>query len=298
MTEEKLPPRPSIATLLRAKLPSKAADDATKAELAAESAPAEERDTAAEERPDAATSAATDDMVAQTSSTPLDVEPADEEQPADEAGAVPSVEPQSWSNDLAAAPQTEPRSPINVTEVTLQSVRRSNAPAPSFLGGHRTTPVQVNTPRWQWIAIGVLAIVLLLQILIADRAHLASDAGWRPLLTRMCSILRCDLPPWREPQAFTMLTRDVRPVSRHAGILQVQASFRNDARWAQAWPMLQLSLSDADGRVIGSRVFAPADYLGRTPATDEAIAPGQSTQIAFRVHEPSASTAAFTFEFR
>jgi hypothetical protein len=94
-----------------------------------------------------------------------------------------------------------------------------------------------------------------------------------------------------------MISRDVRPVPGVPGALQVQASFRNDARWAQAWPSLRLSLSDADGRVIGTRVFVPRDYL--EPAADVAavLEPGQSAQIAFRVREPAASTVAFTFEF-
>ncbi|MBF9174694.1 DUF3426 domain-containing protein, partial [Xanthomonas campestris pv. campestris] len=108
----------------------------------------------------------------------------------------------------------------------------------------------------------------------------------------------CALPPWRDPATLTLLTRDVRPLPAYPGVLQIQASFRNDARWAQAWPWLQLSLSDADGRVIGTRVFSPQDYLGQAPAAQDTLAPGQAVQVAFRVREPAASTAAFSFDFR
>ena len=96
--------------------------------------------------------------------------------------------------------------------------------------------------------------------------------------------------------AATMTSREIRPLPGQAGVLQVQASIRNDARWAQAWPDLRLSLSDADGRVIGSGVFTPAQYLGESPATT-VLEPGQSARIAFRVQEPAASTVAFTFDF-
>jgi hypothetical protein len=170
-------------------------------------------------------------------------------------------------------------------------------PAPSFMRATRTTPVRTRTPRWQWGAAGALAVVLALQVVVADRVRLAADAGWRPLVSGVCTLLRCSLPAWHQPEAFTMLTREVRPLPGQSGVLQIQASFRNDARWAQAWPSLQLALSDADGRVIGSRVFAPADYLGHAPPPGDTLAPGQSTQIAFRVREPAASTAAFNFEF-
>ena len=165
---------------------------------------------------------------------------------------------------------------------------------PVFLrgGGHR-----LRTPRWQWAMVAALSLLLLLQIALADRARLAADASTRPWVAGLCSVLRCDLPAWREPAAFTMISRDVRPMPQQAGALQVQASIRNDARWAQDWPVLRLSLSDADGRVIGSGVFAASDYLGAGARTAGLLEPGQSAQIAFQVKEPSASTVAFNFEF-
>ena len=58
--------------------------------------------------------------------------------------------------------------------------------------------------------IGVLALALVLQILLANRASLAADARWRPVVGGLCSVAGCTLPPWREPDAFTMIERDVR----------------------------------------------------------------------------------------
>ncbi|MCC4615444.1 DUF3426 domain-containing protein [Xanthomonas campestris pv. asclepiadis] len=161
----------------------------------------------------------------------------------------------------------------------------------------------LNRPRLrasgrQWALLVGLVGLLALQIVIADRAQLAADARWRPLASAACAVARCTLPAWREPAALTLLHRDVRPLPGVPGVLQVQASFRNEARWAQAWPWLQLSLSDADGRVIGTRVLAPQEYLGQPPAAQDTLAPGQAVQVAFAVREPAASTAAFSFDFR
>ncbi|KAF1712627.1 hypothetical protein CSC70_03770 [Pseudoxanthomonas kalamensis DSM 18571] len=158
-------------------------------------------------------------------------------------------------------------------------------------------------PRWQWALLIALALLLGLQVLLADRARLAGDPEWRPVVETLCNSLGCELPAWREPQAFAMLSRDVRPVPERDGALQVQASFRNDARWAQPWPVLVLSLSDADGRVVATRAFQPDDYLSQADAdsrdaADTLILPGQSAQIAFRLREPSTPAVAFAFEFR
>jgi hypothetical protein len=208
----------------------------------------------------------------------------------------------SADDDIAHA---APRDPVTQHDASIDDsagveppvplIGASATPAPSFM---RLRAARLHTPRWQWGVLAGLVLLLALQIAVADRARLAADAGSRPWIAGLCSVLRCTLPAWQEPAAFSMISRDVRPVPGQPGALQVQASFRNDARWAQAWPALRLSLSDADGRVIGTGVFAPHDYLDRSLDATSVLEPGQSAQIAFRVREPAASTVAFTFEFQ
>lgn len=259
MTEPAPPPRRPLATFLRA-TPGTATDsDAPAASASADITPD-------------AVAAGTD------AQTPTDVtadNPADNTQASVDATAL---EPEVAEPEPAVSPASEP--PV--------------AAAPSFT---RTPLAAPRTPRWQWGVVSGLVVLLVLQIMVADRANLAADAGSRPWVAGLCSVLRCSLPAWHEPSAFSMISRDVRPVPTQPGALQVQASFRNDARWAQAWPQLRLSLSDADGRVIGTGVFAPQDYLGPNGDAHSVLEPGQSAQIAFRVREPAASTVAFTFEF-
>ena len=78
--------------------------------------------------------------------------------------------------------------------------------------------------------------------------------------------------------------------------LMFQAEAIEPLEGVEPWPALQLALSDADGRVLGSAVFTPEQYLGAAPATR--LAPGQSAQASFLVREPAPGTVAFSFEFR
>ena len=173
---------------------------------------------------------------------------------------------------------------------------RAQDPAPAAL-------VMAQAPahapaRWRMpIAIIVLALLLVLQMLLADRAQLAADARWRPVVSMVCLALRCELPSWHEPAAFTLVDRDVRPDPHDPGVLHVRARFRNDARWPQSWPGVLLTLSDVDGRVAGARVFTPLEYAA-TGATHKTIASGQVVQIAMDVVEPAPDIVAFTFDFR
>ncbi|MET1161575.1 MAG: DUF3426 domain-containing protein [Pseudoxanthomonas sp.] len=191
---------------------------------------------------------------------------------------------------------------IDTHGVAAQGPESAESTAPQYLGPsfilqRAQTATHARTAKWQWAAVVLLATTLVLQVLLADRQNLASDAGWRPTISFLCRMAGCSVPAWHQPGAFAMLSRDVSPIKDTAGGLNVQATFRNDARWPQAWPVLLLSLSDADGRVLGARAFSPREYLGAT-ATQTELAPGQSAQIALKLHEPNPDVVAYSFDFR
>ena len=169
--------------------------------------------------------------------------------------------------------------------------------APSFMRRPASTATPAHVSKWQWMAVLVLATLLLVQVLVADRARLAAEAGWRPLIITLCDALGCSVPAWHQPGAISMLSRDVSPIAGSNGGLDVRATFRTDARWAQRWPVLLLSLSDADGRVLGSRAFLPGEYLG-ADTTQTELAPGQSARVTLKLQEPDPGVVAFSFDFR
>ncbi|KFL37312.1 DUF3426 domain-containing protein [Arenimonas donghaensis] len=155
-----------------------------------------------------------------------------------------------------------------------------------------------RTPRpWGWWGLAlVLVVALALQLMLADRARLATDPDWRPRLEFLCDTLGCDLPAWREPAAFRVTSREVRRHPQDNRALLITTSFRNDARWGQPWPVMELALHDIDGNALGLRRFEPHEYLGSPPAT-ELIAPNQSASATLEILDPGQRAVAFTFDF-
>ncbi|HST44255.1 MAG TPA: DUF3426 domain-containing protein [Luteimonas sp.] len=146
-------------------------------------------------------------------------------------------------------------------------------------------------------AAAALLLALALQWVLADRDRLAADPRWRPLVLQACALWRCTVAPWHEPSALVLVDRDVRAHPTLPGALRVTASFRNDARWAQRWPRVVLTLSDVDGREVGARAFAPAEYLRARPPAG-GLASGRTAIIRLDVVEPAPRVVAFAFEFR
>lgn len=222
------------------------------------------------------------------------------------------VEPQEAApaaDEPMHAPATQHRmetaaieAPANDEHAGTDAVTHADAAAkpptrhtPSFATRrNRTTPRRGR--RWPWaVALPLLALLLALQLLLSQRAELAQHATWRPLVGAACGVFGCELPAWREPAAFAMLARNVRPHATRAGVLHVTTSLRNDAAWPQLLPVVVVSLSDVDGRVLAARAVRPSEYASRTQA---AVAPGDSVDIAFDVREPSPRVVSFDFQLR
>ncbi|KLI99481.1 hypothetical protein WQ56_12350 [Luteimonas sp. FCS-9] len=195
-----------------------------------------------------------------------------------------------------------PAPPLPVPAATTDDAPRPASRAgdasrtvPSFARPRARGTRGPDTRPWLWAAAIGLALLLALQGLLADRARLAGDPAWRPLLETLCGALGCTLPPWREPAALALLARDVRAQPQDPARLQVTATFRNDARWPQAWPRLRLVLSDVDGREVGRREFTAQEYLGGPPPAPT-LAPGASAQARLTVAEPATGAVSFAFE--
>lgn len=148
-----------------------------------------------------------------------------------------------------------------------------------------------------WAIPPLLLLALILQVVLADRARLAADPHWRPRIVALCGWLGCSVPPWHEPSAFHVTARDLRPHPSAPGALLVSATFRNDAVYAQAWPVLQLSLANLDGDALGLRRFTPREYLGSEPSS-QWIDPGQSASVTLEVLDPGKRAVTFEFDFR
>lgn len=169
-------------------------------------------------------------------------------------------------------------------------------PLPSF--AHSGTPTDEQTPQadWRvWLAVAALALSLVLLILLAGRQTLAADAGSRSLIERACAILGCEVPVWHDLKAFQMEGHDIRPHPQLPGVLRIRGGFSNQARWAQDWPELVLTLSDASGQPLAQRAFQPEEYLGAAP--DELLGAGQTASLQFDVHEPAGTAVTFQFAF-
>jgi predicted Zn finger-like uncharacterized protein len=196
---------------------------------------------------------------------------------------VPALRPQPRQDALL----------FNPDEHTRRAARP--AAAPTFARDRATLP---TTRSWPWaIGAAVLLITLSAQIGYAERRVLLDDSHVRPLLESVCSTLGCRLPLRHEPSKLVLMSRDIRPHPSVPNALIISASLRNDSTAAQAFPAVEITLSDLDENRIAMRRFSPQDYVGDARAVGTGMAPGSTTALVFEVVDPGKNAVAFEFKF-
>lgn len=154
-------------------------------------------------------------------------------------------------------------------------------------------PQALPTPRWAWPLAIALLVLLLAQVLVGGRVALANDASTRPLAVAACRVFACSVPAWSDPSSLKIVDHRIHAAPDRQGVLVVDASFRNDARWPQAWPLLQLTLSDINGVPVAQGRYAATQYLAGAHAA--VIGSGQTATVQLNVADPPQKAVSFDF---
>jgi len=169
------------------------------------------------------------------------------------------------------------------------------APTPEFARAHRAARVSSG---WVWKGgIALLFPLLLAQLAWAERHELLQNPTARAWLERGCIALHCSLPLARNADNLTLLSRDVRPHPSVPNALIISATLRNDAEVAQAFPTVEITLTDLDEQRIAMRRFKPAEYLGDARTLNSGLAAHGSTALVFEVADPGKNAVAYEFKF-
>ncbi len=145
---------------------------------------------------------------------------------------------------------------------------------------------------------GILLTLLLgLQLAWVKRDSLIRNptvGGW---LRSSCAALGCELPLVAAPNRLRLLASNVQAHPSVADALMISASVRNDAAFAQPYPVLTITLSNAQGQRVAMRRLRPREYLDDSAVLQRGLAPDASTVLLLEVKDPGDKAVAFEFGF-
>jgi hypothetical protein len=189
--------------------------------------------------------------------------------PVDSPPPAPAyVEPPSAASTTPGGRRTAPRKPVLEYEETDPAAGRRLSRAWSF---------------------GAVLLVLLLavEITYAGRGALAQRYPVvRPWLESACAHAGCTVPWPRDERLLKLEDSELLEVPGRPHEIALGARIRNLASFAQAYPHIELTLTDVTGQPASRRVLRPPEYVGRALTAGEVLAPGSELAIQLRLETP------------
>ena len=190
-------------------------------------------------------------------------------------GESPSDKPAEGS--LPAAQDEAPRTehPIIASSAAAAEATYHLEPADEALL-HEAVAVQSRSWLWMLLVLAASA-VLLLQAAVQFRTELSvlfPEA--KTALQATCALFGCKLALPHKPELLAIEASDLHPDQAHRLVLS--ATLKNRAAFVQAYPDLELSLTDIGDRPLIRKVIAPNEYLRKD--TDAAKGFAASSEIA------------------
>lgn len=164
--------------------------------------------------------------------------------------------------------------------------------------GARSTSRRSQMSLLVWTIVAVLLVLILLAQLtyfLRDKIALQVPAA-RPWLERACAPIGCSLSLPKDAALIQIIGSDLQAQPAGAGLLQLKLTLGNRAVYAQAWPVIVLTLTDAKDQAQARRSFAPSEYLPDQKLLAAGI-PGQSEhQLALPLEVRNLTLAGYRLE--
>jgi predicted Zn finger-like uncharacterized protein len=169
-----------------------------------------------------------------------------------------------------ALPQTPPTTPS-------QPVWRDAAPKSKL----QTVIIQPRTFPWlSGFVVLLLLIAIILQLAYFQRNALA--LAWpdsKPYLQQACATLKCTVELPKDASKLVIDDANLLEDSEHEGLLVLTSTLINQAKHVQAYPQLELTLTDANDQAVLRRTFSADEYLPTGTVVEKGIAAGKELPI-------------------
>jgi predicted Zn finger-like uncharacterized protein len=251
--------------------------------------------------------AASPPTASQTAAQSTTAEPA---ATASDIGSVAAREVASEANlaSVDAAPQRVPtegvaRSSADLSATDIERVLTSSAGLPLRQWSYAWPATEAASKRRagnrRWAVAATLALLAFgAQAIHYFRSGLASNPTFGPWVVQAYGALGREIAPTWDVRQYQIVDwiATAEPNARGVGSLKITARIQNRGSSRQPYPALQLRLKDRWEEAVGSRTFAPAEYLPRDTPRGRLMSPGETTRAELEVVDPGPDAYGFELD--
>lgn len=152
----------------------------------------------------------------------------------------------------------------------------------------------VSTLLWS-LGILLLTATLALEYIWFNRNQFNQIPELQAGLEKLCSQIECKDLTMRDPSQIELVTRNVYSHPNEKGALVINVTMKNNADFAQPYPVMQIDFSNIRGNTVAARRFLPTEYLQINSEQIRPLQPNMSTSLSMEIQDPG--KAAMTYEF-
>lgn len=176
----------------------------------------------------------------------------------------------------------------------------TTAHTPSFLNDLAmnepvSRPLRRTPFSWSLFGLGLmLLLVLLAQTIYFKRTEIAAYyPQTKPWLTQACKYAKCSIALPKKIDLLTIDDSDMQEHLTHAQVLVFTSTLINHADFPQAYPNIELTLTNVDDEPVLRRTFKPIEYLQPSVTADNGIAAKEETRIRLQLNTGDMAVAGY-----
>ena len=165
---------------------------------------------------------------------------------------------------------------------TVTSVPEIIPPSPAIASGPRG---KSRISLWILVLLALLlALAAVAQATYFLRTQISVELPQsKPYLVKACMLLGCSVDLPRDIDQLVIYDSDMQEDADHQNVIQLSSSLINHAPYAQAYPLLELSLTDTRDKVVMRRTFTPNEYLPADRNAVNGIPPNDEIRIKLSI---------------
>jgi predicted Zn finger-like uncharacterized protein len=215
---------------------------------------------------------------------------------------IPKSDPAAEQDDIPIPeliPERGEDAPRPSPAVQRTIALTSSGTAEKYQTGRDTEAIPLPRLSTVMLGLGSMALVFLLlaQFLYFHRDRLSKQPLLSSIIEDACGIVGCEIEPVRDVDRIEIINRNVFSHPSVADALMITATFANVAPFPQPYPVMQVALTDLQGKIVAARRFLPQEYLHGTEEHSALMKPGVLVDVNVAVHDPQNGAMAFEFAF-
>lgn len=154
---------------------------------------------------------------------------------------------------------------------------------------------QKSKSSWGLLLLSLLLLLgLLAQLAYFMRTEISANyPQTKPLLALACEQIGCDVPLPKKIDLLTIDDSDMQEHVEYEHVLQFTSTLINHANVAQAYPNIELTLTDTDDEPVLKRTFSAKEYLHNDANVENGIAAKEEVRIKLNMNTSDVAVAGY-----